>query len=374
MKNIVIVGGSFAGVGTAHRVLKQAAKQLPSGSFKITLVSQDSHLYWSIASPRGIISGQLSDDQLFQPIAPGFTQYPAGSFEFVLATATGIDVDKKTLEVVDPEGNAKAIAYDYLLLGTGARANAGAPFKSLGSTEKTKAALHEYQAKIKAAKKIVVVGAGPTGVEVAGELAFEYGLSKEITLITSGPAVLDDRPANMSNTSKKHLEALKVNVRLNTKVEDTIVSAGGAQELTLSGGEKLITDLVIPTYGVTPNSSFIPAKFLDPKGFVNVDEYFRVKGAEGVFAIGDVANIDGPQLLYVEKHADHMAKNLILALKNTSLLPYKAATGAMMGLQIGKKAGAGHVNSWTLPGFIVTMLRKTLFIERLPKLVNGSLY
>lgn len=183
MKNIVIVGGSFAGVGTAHRVLKQAAKTLPSGTFKITLVSQDSHLYWSVASPRAIISGQLSDDQIFQPIAPGFAHYPAGSFEFVLATATGIDVDKKTLEAVDIEGNEKRIVYDFLLISTGARANPNAPFKSVGSTEKTKAALHEYQANIKAAKKIVVVGAGPTGVEVAGELAFEYGQSKEIVLV-----------------------------------------------------------------------------------------------------------------------------------------------------------------------------------------------
>lgn len=183
MKNIVIVGGSFAGVGTAHRILKQAAKTLPSGSFKITLVSQDSHVYWNVASPRAIISGQLSDDQIFQAIAPGFSQYPAGSFEFVLATATGLDVDNKALEVVDSEGNNKRIEYDYLLIGTGARANPGAPFKSIGSTDKTKAALHEYQEKIKAAKKIVVVGAGPTGVEVAGELAYEYGQRKEIVLV-----------------------------------------------------------------------------------------------------------------------------------------------------------------------------------------------
>lgn len=131
----------------------------------------------------------------------------------------------------------------------------------------------------------------------------------------------------MSNTAKKHLEALKVNVRLNTKVQETTAPSGGGQELTLSDGEKLVADFVIPTYGVTPNSSFVPAKFLDAKGFVIVDEYFRVKGAEGVFAIGDVSNIDGPQLIYVEKQSEHMAKNMVLALKNTPLVPYKAATG-----------------------------------------------
>lgn len=58
------------------------------------------------------------------------------------------------------------------------------PWKaSLEGYEKTKSLLHEYQNKVKAAKSIIIAGAGPTGVETAGEIAFEYGKGKEVTLV-----------------------------------------------------------------------------------------------------------------------------------------------------------------------------------------------
>ena len=72
MKKIVILGGSYAGISTAHRVLKQAGKTAP---FKITLVSPNTHFYWSMASTRGMVPGQISDEDLFRPIAEGFKQY-----------------------------------------------------------------------------------------------------------------------------------------------------------------------------------------------------------------------------------------------------------------------------------------------------------
>ena len=72
MKHIVILGGSYAGVSTAHRILKQAAK---TGPLKITIVSPNTHFYWSMASPRGVVPGQIPDEKLFQPIAPGFSKF-----------------------------------------------------------------------------------------------------------------------------------------------------------------------------------------------------------------------------------------------------------------------------------------------------------
>lgn len=195
MKNIVILGGSYAGVSTAHRILKQAAKT-PTGitPFKITLVSPDTHFYWSMASPRGILPGQLADDQLFQPIAAGFKQYRGSQFEFILAHATSLDVDGKTVTISESDGlsngisiavDQKELDYDYLILATGSRTRNDTPLKGLGSTDKTKAALHDFQTRIEKAKTIVVAGGGVTGVEVAGELGFQYGRQKKIILVSS---------------------------------------------------------------------------------------------------------------------------------------------------------------------------------------------
>ena len=73
MKKIVILGGSYAGISTAHRLLRQAGK---TGNCKVIMVTPNTHLYWSLASARGLVPGQLSDEQLFRPIADGFKQYP----------------------------------------------------------------------------------------------------------------------------------------------------------------------------------------------------------------------------------------------------------------------------------------------------------
>lgn len=179
MKNIVILGGSYAGIGTAHRLLKQGANAEP---FKISLVSPNTHLYWSMASPRAVVPGQFHDEKLFQPIATGFDQYPAGQFELILGSAESIDFEARKVEISGPTGG-KILEYDFLVLATGSKSEVGTPFKSLGSTKATKDALHEFQARVKKAKTIVIAGAGVTGVEFAGELAFEYGKEKEIILV-----------------------------------------------------------------------------------------------------------------------------------------------------------------------------------------------
>jgi hypothetical protein len=93
-KHIVILGGSHAGISTAHRILKGDKK----GDVKFTLVSPNTHHYWNIASPRGILPGELTDDQLFRPIAPGFSQY-GGRFEFVLATAESVDFESRRVQL-----------------------------------------------------------------------------------------------------------------------------------------------------------------------------------------------------------------------------------------------------------------------------------
>lgn len=99
-------------------------------------------------------------------------------------------------------------------------------------------------------------------------------------------------------------------------------------ELSLSDGTKLITDLYIPTFGVIPNSSYIPDKYLNTNGFVKVDEYFQVKGLENqhVWAIGDISDLEPPQLMRAESQSNHLARNIGLIFNDKAALPYKEGT------------------------------------------------
>ena len=180
MKNIVILGGSYGGVSTAHRILKQPLSTHP---FKITLVSPNTHVYWNMASPQGLIPGLLKDEQLFQPIAAGFEQYSIDRAEFILASADHLDVEAKKVELSGPTGR-QTLDYDFLILATGSNTKEGTPLKELGSTLATKKALHDFQERVREAKTIVIAGAGVTGVEVAGELGYVYGIQKKIILVS----------------------------------------------------------------------------------------------------------------------------------------------------------------------------------------------
>ncbi|KAL2861831.1 putative apoptosis-inducing factor [Aspergillus pseudodeflectus] len=381
MKNIVIIGGSYAGLSTAHQILKQTSKSASSPA-KITLISRDTHLYWNLAAPRAVASAEeVPDEKLFVPIAEGFRQYPKGRFEFVLGTATGVDVGSKEVYVSvagDGESGEKKIeiSYDLLVLCTGSDTKVATPFKSRGSTEATKTALHEYQRLVRAAKSILVVGAGPTGVETAGELASEFGSQKKIILASATPTILPgpNRPPSVPKTAESQLRALNVDVRLNTKVTTETKLADGTWKITLSNGEELVVDMYIPTFGVKPNTSFLPAEFLDADGFVRVDQYLRVTGTKDLYAIGDVSNMQAPQAFHVKAQTKYLAKSIVLGVtgKGGAVGAYKASASDVLAVQIGKKAGTGHLGSMKLPSFMVAYVRRTLFVEDAPKTVDGS--
>ncbi|EMT66633.1 Apoptosis-inducing factor 2 [Fusarium odoratissimum] len=379
-KHIVTIGGSFASVRTAHKFL-QGMQNKNAGSYKVTMISRDSHFFWNLAMPRAIIPGTIPDDNLFQAIAPGFTKY-GDKFELIVGTATGIDINNKQVKVYKA-GQETFISYDYLLIGTGSSTKAESPFKSRGSTDATRDYVHAYQKGVGEAHSIIVAGAGPTGVEVAGELADYYGNKKDITLVSktshhlvkiwinAGPTVLDNRPDSVSKSAHSQLEKLGVKIRLNTKVNESITLPNGKQEVTFSSGEKVVTDLVIPTFGVVPNSSFVPPDLLDAHGYIKVDQYLAIEGRQDVFAIGDVSNVEAPQFWFVNTQAGHMAKNLVHIMIGKPMIPYKASTTAMGGMQIGK-SGVGHYGNWRIPGFMVHAIRKTLFVEQLPKMIDNG--
>ncbi|PNP48662.1 hypothetical protein TGAMA5MH_00353 [Trichoderma gamsii] len=182
MKNIVILGGSYAGVAAAHQLLKQPAK---TGELKVTLVTPNTHFYWNVAAPRGLLPGQIADEQLFQSIADGFKQYSPGKFELVIASAESLDVKAKKVVATSPSEGSKTVTYDVLILATGSSTKGAVPLKGLGSTEATRNALHELQSLVENSKTIVVAGAGVTGCEVAGELGYEYRKQKEIILVSN---------------------------------------------------------------------------------------------------------------------------------------------------------------------------------------------
>ncbi|PSS25761.1 hypothetical protein M430DRAFT_33354 [Amorphotheca resinae ATCC 22711] len=371
-KTILILGASYAGLATAHILLKKTLPTLKD--YKVVLVSPTTHMYWNLASPRAIVPGQFGDEKVFGDIESGFKKYPAGSFEFIVGTASSLDPETKAVSITTAAGETRQ-AYDVLVLATGTRTIGDLPWKSsVKGYEATKEILHKYRDQVKTAKSIVLGGGGPTGAETAGELGFEFRKSKEITLITSAPELCaDSLPVNIAKVAEKELQKLHVKIVKGVKITGVKPTEDGKTELTLDNGETKITDLYLPTVGVLPNSEYVPKALLNEKGYVIVDQHLRVKNATDIWAAGDIIDIEPSQLVYCEKQATALAKNLDLTLKGKEPVPYKTGGDRVLGLTLGRSKATGRAGNKKIPSFIIWFLKgRTLGTQNLPAYISGS--
>ncbi|MBE3050209.1 FAD-dependent oxidoreductase, partial [Candidatus Bathyarchaeota archaeon] len=182
----------------------------------------------------------------------------------------------------------QSLKYDYLVLATGARsASDGVPWKPQDSHDATVSTLRKTAERVGAAKHIVIAGAGATGCETSAEIKAAYK-DKEVILLSADPEVLggDVLAGNMESEITK----IGVQVRKSARVEGSRVLGDGRTEVVLADGSKIVTDLYLPTMGLRPNSEFLDKKHLNERNYVEVDEFYRVKNAENVWACGDVVS------------------------------------------------------------------------------------
>ncbi|MFT3809900.1 MAG: NAD(P)/FAD-dependent oxidoreductase [Micropepsaceae bacterium] len=323
--HIVIVGGGFGGLA--------AAKALKSAPADITLVDRrNHHLFQPLLYQ--VATAALSPAQIAQPIRAVLRRQQNATV--ILDEVTGIDRAAKTLTLA----SGAPLAFDSLILATGAtHAYFGhddwAPFapglKSLDdATAIRRRILDAFEraevAKDAAAREalltFVIVGAGPTGVEMAGAiaelahrtLACEFRhidtMKTRIVLIEAGPRVLAAMPEKLSARGLKALQRLSVEVRLGEAV--TVCSAEG---VTL-GGTFIPARTIIWAAGVqaSPAAAWLgPETPRDRAGRVQVAGDLSVPGSPDIFVIGDTASVvtkDGKPVPGVAPAAKQMGKNV----------------------------------------------------------------
>ncbi|KAL8392843.1 hypothetical protein RB595_002867 [Gaeumannomyces hyphopodioides] len=388
-KTVVILGASMAGLPLAHNLLKNTAPKVPGG-LKVVLVSPNTHLYWCLASVRGVLPGAdggFGDDKLFYDIAPGFAKYGPDQFEFVLGSATALDPAAKTV-AVQPSGESesaepKTIGYDYVVVATGSSARDGMPWKTTGDTDATRAALEQWRQKVAAAKSIVVAGAGLTGIEVAGELGDAYASkgTKDVTIVVDDDLPLPDKfSRSVRAAALAELERLKVKVLTGRRVASAKEAEDGSGAVTLevaskAGGdpETLTADLYMPTFGVVFNTSFVPADLLDAAGRVKTTTRLRAEGHDDVYALGDAASLQPPNALHIDPQVAYVAKDLQARLLTPDAAPaaeFKPSETVMFMASIGKGRGVGQVGSFKLPSLATWLIKsRTLMTQRAPGIV-----
>jgi NADH dehydrogenase FAD-containing subunit len=403
---IVIVGGGFGGLATA-KALKKAAAEI------ILIDRTNHHLFQPLLYQ--VATSVLSPNQIGFPIRAILQNQK--NTTVILGEVTGVDVDKKCVFVSDGDRENVPIPYDYLVLATGAShsyfgRNEFAKFapglKSLTDAVAARnkvlqafelAEAEEDPSRHRDLLTFVLVGAGPTGVEMAGALAVLVKTtlksnfrridpaSARIVLVDMAPRVLGPFSEHLSQAAKQHLEKLGVEVRLGHGVDQ--IDADGV----VVAGERIASKTVIWTAGVAPSPA---GKWLkvetDRAGRVRIQSDLTVPGHPGIFVIGDTASLaqDGkplPGVAQVAMQQGRYAGKLITRRINGGKQPapfryFDKGSMAVVGkgfavLQSGKVQMDGFP-AWFIWAFIhlqflaTSSLRLTVFLQWAWTYVTGQ--
>jgi NADH:ubiquinone reductase (H+-translocating) len=302
-KRVIIIGGGFAGIAAAHA--------LRHTDVEIVLIDRRNHhifqpLLYQVAT------AVLSPAEVAAPIRQ--LEAKQSNVIVLLAEVTAIDVASRTIEASSQGVGVLKIAFDYLVIATGMRpsyfghdefARYAPGLKSLNDAETIRAkilgafelaATTEDEAERTRQMTFVLVGAGPTGVELAGSLAHLAKVTlrgnfhridpakASIILLDAGKRVLPTFAEAVSRNVARRIEKLGVKVVTNVKVE-TVDDKG-----VIAGGSRIPSATVMWTAGVaaSPIPKMLGTK-TDRAGRALVDPFLKVVEAPGVFVVGDAA-------------------------------------------------------------------------------------
>ncbi|KAF2161794.1 hypothetical protein M409DRAFT_27851 [Zasmidium cellare ATCC 36951] len=386
IRNIVILGASFSGLGTAHYIAKHILPQLQKTAdtkYVLHLVDPSTHFWWHIAAPREIVLPQnLKAEQCFVPIMDGFKQYGnlRDSIIFHHGTASALDTEARTVTVSLHEGGSESLEYYALIIATGVRSPTAATTLH-GDHSISLKALKDLNTKLASAKEVLISGGGPVGVEIAGEVAIHLKGKAKVTLYSGSSKILPVFSESRAAKAQKLLEKNGVTVVHNAKTTGSQQTADGKTEVTLDNGKTVTTDVYIPAYGVTPNTEFVPENLKTKSGYVQTNATtLRVDGAGArVYAAGDVAAVDAGGVLNMYNTLPilgaNIAHDLLADAKagNVAEKKYTFKPAETQFVPVGPKAGVAAFNGMGIPGFVVSMVKgKDYMIGQIPGFTEGK--
>ncbi len=323
IQKIVIVGGGFGGVRAALELAKEDFAE-------VTLVSERPDFYYYPALYHTATGG--ADKQSSIPLVQLFEGTPVcvaiGKVTTLKSSEKCIVLDTKQTLVYDKIIFALGVVTNYF--GIPGLAENSYGIKSLEEAEQLKRHLHaQLIAEHEPDLNYVIVGGGPTGIELAGDLGMylkkamkKHGIKHRVAhvdLVEAMPHLMPRLPKPIGRAIEKRLRRLGVKLYLNAKVEGQ-----SADELTVSG-KPIRSHTVIWTAGIANNPFFAAPDFkFSGRKKVLVDEFLRAEGSKDIFVIGDNAETPYSGMAQTAiSDADFVVHNLRCEHENRPKLAYR---------------------------------------------------
>jgi NADH dehydrogenase len=367
--HVIILGGGFAGIRAALQLQRNQG-------CRVTLISKNPNFEYYPGLHKVVSISRRPTVEV-----PLETIFKGTAVEVVVDTITGVDAHQKTVSTA-----SKTISGDSIIFALGSQTeffniegleDMAYGFKSVAEACRLRTHIEEMFAKhIKTDKAetvvglhVVVVGAGPNGVDLAGELAAlghelakKYGIAQSlltIDLIEGASRVLPMMPEHVSEQVENRLRLLGVNVLCNRDLRKQ-------DSWTVALGDMTIgTKTLIWTAGVTTNElvKSVAGFQLGKKNRVAVDDYLQAKGFDNVFVVGDSADTPYAGLAQTALYdAEYVAG--VISAKNNDQVPRKYQPHA-----ISYVVGVGHrwsvlvSGKFAMFGFLPYVLRTIIDIK-----------
>ncbi len=324
---VVVVGGGYAGINVA-KALDEAAD--------VVLVEPRDTFVHNVAALRALVDPSwlpriyLSYDGLLEHgrvVRERAAKVHAGQVELA---------------------SGEEIRADYIVLATGSEY----PFPAKSDVDSAVAAHDKVRAAHSAlavAERVLLVGAGPVGIELAGEIKAVWP-GKHVTLLDMADDVLGARfRPDLKTELRRQLSDMGVELRLGSPLrEDPPTVPGELRAFTVvtESGAEVSADIWFRCHGVSPVSDYLAGDLADARradGFIEVTPYLQVSGQDRVFALGDVSAADHKMAGIAARQAQVVAGNIsALIAGEADLTPYEPSAPVII-VPVGPAGGSGQL-------------------------------
>ncbi|KAL4095329.1 hypothetical protein PRIC1_008703 [Phytophthora ramorum] len=308
MMRIVIVGGGQAGINCAQNLAKTLTE---ADNIEVVVLEKSAHFYHTLGAARACVDADYAKN-MFVPYDNAIPKTSTGFVRVEHAVATGISPGKKEISFHtingDDKKSAKAtkLSFDYLVLATGSTYTV--PIKQ-DPKDYTRAAtetkLQEVRSEIENAGKILIVGGGAVGCEMAGQIKAKYP-KKTVTILEAHKELISRNKLSDNFYSKLHaaLDAMNVEVVLGERLTERLPgNSFEKRTLRTDKGTEIESDIQLLCGGFHPDSELVhdmDPSLITEQGSIKVNELLQLDDEKysNIFALGDNCNHDTPKMAF----------------------------------------------------------------------------
>jgi NADH dehydrogenase FAD-containing subunit len=324
---VVVIGGGYGGVNVAKAL---------DPHVDVVLIDPKDAFVHSVGSLRALVE-------------PSFL--PRIFLPYDRLLANGRVVRDRAVEVSSKRvvlASGETIAADYVVLATGSTY----PFPAKTDAHAAADAIDNYQAayhELRHANRVLLIGAGPVGIELAGEIVAKWS-DKHITLLDVADDVLGDRfRPDLRAELRNQLVDLGVELVLGeglSELPPTVANELATFTVTTTSGRRITADIWFQCFGVTPVSDYLTGDLAVARrddGFVTVGTALQVAGLDNVFAIGDVSTADAKMAGLAGRQAQLVAENILKLVNGDHDITEYHPFGPAIVVPIGPDGGSGQL-------------------------------